>query len=131
MKNASKHATTLKTLYRRLCRQHKPGERPQLEPFRALVLGVLREDCDEGRAAQALASLDAEFVDVNELRVATELELMSLIGEDYPKVVDRSLRLRDLLMSLFDTEGRLSITRLAAMNKKEQRAALHQLPTMT
>ncbi len=131
MKNASKHAATLKSLYRKLCRQHKPPERPEIDPFRSLVLGVLREDCDDGRAEAAMATLDREFVDINELRVATELELCSLIGDSFPRSMDRCVRLRELLMSLFDAEGRLSITRVAAMNKKEQRAALHGLPMMS
>lgn len=131
MKNASKHAATLKSLHKKLCRQHKAGDRPEIDPLRALVLGVLREDCDDGKAERALAALDAEFVDINELRVATELELSSLIGEDYPRGIDRSLRLREILMSVFDAEGRLSIARVAAMNKKEQRAVLHRIPTMS
>jgi endonuclease III len=131
MKNASKHAATLKSLRRKLCRQHKAADRPELDPLRALVLGVLREDCDDAKANRAMAALDEEFVDVNELRVATELELSNLIGEDYPHVVDRSVRLREILMSVFDAEGRLSIARVAAMNKKEQRATLHGLPMMS
>lgn len=131
MKNASKHAATLKSLHRKLCRQHKAGDRPEMDPLRALVLGILREECDDGKATRAMAVLDEEFVDVNELRVATELELSILIGEDYPGAIDRSLRLREMLMSVFDAEGRLSIARVAAMNKKEQRATLHGLPTMS
>ncbi len=131
MKNASKHAATLKTVCRKVCRQHKAGERPEMDPLRALVLGVLREDCDDDRADRAMAALDEEFVDINELRVATELELCSLIGEAYPRAMDRSIRLREMLMSLFDAEGRLSIARVAAMNKKEQRATLHGLPSMS
>lgn len=131
MKNATKHAATLKSLHKKLCRQHKPGDRPQLDPLRALVLGVLQESCDDGRAQKAAAALDEEFVDVNELRVATELELTNLVGPGYPAAMDRAVRLREILMSLFDGEGRLTIDRVAAMNKKEQRAHLRSLPAMT
>ncbi len=131
MKNATKHAATLKSLHKKLCRQHKPGDRPQLDPLRALVLGVLQEACDDGRAHKAAAALDEEFVDVNELRVATELELTNLIGPGYPAAMDRAVRLREILMHLFDGEGRLTIDRVAAMNKKEQRAHLRAVPAMT
>lgn len=131
MKNATKHATTLRSLYRKLVRQHRPGERPQLEPLRALVLGVLREGCDETRAQRVMAQIDEEFVDINELRVATELELAGMMGHSYPEAAERAVRLRELLMSVFDAEGRLSIERMAALNKKEQRSCLRGLPMMT
>lgn len=131
MKNASKHAAALKTLLKRLIRLHKPGEAPQLDPLRALVMAVVMEDCDDRKAAAAMAAFDAEFVDVNELRVATELELADLMGPKYPSFGERSMRLRDLLMNLFDAEGRLSIDRLAAMGKKDLRAAMRGVPQMT
>lgn len=131
MKNATKHATTLRSLYRKLVRQHRPGERPQLDPLRALVLGVLREGCDETRAQRVMAQIDEEFVDINELRVATELELAGMMGRGYPEAAERAVRLRELLMSVFDAEGRLSIERMAALNKKEQRSCLRGLPLMT
>lgn len=131
MKNASKHAATLKGLLKRLTKQHKAEARPHLEPLRALVLGVLREDCDDKRAEEAMVRLDEEFVDVNELRVATELELADLMGPKYPAVAERSVRLRDMLMQLFDAEGRLTVDRIAGLTKKEQRQSLRSVPTMT
>lgn len=131
MKNASKHAATLKALLKRLVKQHKAEARPQLEPLRALVLGVLREDCDDKRAEEAMVRYDEEFVDVNELRVATELELADLMGMKYPGVAERSVRLRDMLMQLFDVEGRLTVERIAGLTKKEQRQSLRRVPTVT
>lgn len=132
MKNASKHAETLKELLKKLTKRHKATEaRPQLEPLRALVLGVLREDCDDSRADEAMERFDEEFVDVNELRVATELELADLMGLKYPNVAQRSVRLRDMLMQLFDVEGRLTVDRIAGLTKKEQRQSLRNVPTMT
>ena len=129
MKNASKHAETLRSLYPQLAATD--AERPSLEPLRAVVLGVLREDADDAAADAAMARFDEEFVDVNELRVATELELADLMGQDYPDVVARSVRLRELLMALFEGEGRLSLDRLAAMNKKELRIAVRAVPHIT
>ena len=130
MKNASKQAATLRSLYKKVAPKH-PDERPALDPLRALVLGVLREDADDAVADAAMARLDEEFVDVNELRVATELELADLLGEDYPDAEPRAGRLRELLMALFDGEGHLSLGRVTAMQRKEQRAALRGLPRMT
>lgn len=130
MKNATKHAATLKSLCRKLIRQQPAGERPQLDPLRAIVLGVLCEECDDRRAQKVMATLEGEFVDINELRVATELELAAMIGH-FPSSGDRAVRMRELLMSLFDAEGRLTIDRLAAMNKKDQRTALRALPMMS
>ena len=129
MKNASKHAETLRSLYKKVAASD--AERPSLDPLRSVVLGVLREDCDDAPADAAMGRFDDEFVDVNELRVATELELADLMGVDYPDVEARSFRLRELLMALFDGEGRLSLHRLSAMNKREQRAALRDVPHVT
>ena len=130
MKNASKHAAELKSLQQSLDGA-APRQRPSYEPLRAIVLGVLREDCDDDAADAAMGRFDDEFVDVNELRVATELELADLMGEDYPDVNARSVRLRELLMALFDGEGRLSLDRLSAMTKKDQRAALRKVPLIS
>lgn len=131
MKNASKHATAIRSLYRKLIRQHRPGPPPQTEPLRAMVMGVLCEQCDDARAQKAMEVFEETFVDINELRVATELELAAMIGNRYPAAPMRAIRLRELLMSLFDAEGRLCIDRIAAMNKKDQRSTLRALPMMT
>jgi endonuclease III len=131
MKNASKHAAALKSLFRKLIRQHRPPPRPQVEPLRAIVMGVLAEQCDEARAHKAMEVFEETFVDINELRVATELELASMIGNRYPAAPERAVRMREILMSLFDAEGRLCIDRITAMNKKDQRSALRGLPMMT
>ena len=124
MKNATKHAGSLRSLYRKLIRQHRAPPRPQLEPLRAIVMGVLCEQCDDARAQKILEVFEETFVDINELRVATELELAAMIGSRYPGAPERAVRLREILMSLFDAEGRLCIERVAAMNKKDQRSAL-------
>ena len=129
MKNASKHVGALKSLHKKL---PPPSEaRPTLDPLRAVVLGVLREDAADAAADAAMARFDEEFVDVNELRVATELELADLMGEAYPDVEKRAFRLREVLMALFDGEGRLSLVRVEAMVKKDQRTALRGVTHMT
>ena len=129
MKNASKYAEAVRTLYKAVAATD--AERPSLDPLRAVVLGVLREGVADAAADVAMARFDEEFVDINELRVATELELADLMGEDYPDVDARSVRLREVLMALFDGEGRLSLDRIAALHKKEQRAALRAVPHAT
>ena len=96
MKNASKHAAALKSLFRKLIRQHRPPPRPQVEPLRAIVMGVLAEQCDEARAHKAMEVFEETFVDINELRVATELELASMIGNRYPAAPERAVRMREI-----------------------------------
>ena len=86
MKHATKHAAALRSLYRKLIRQHRPPQRPQLEPLRAIVLAVLSEQCDDARAQKIMEVFEETFVDINELRVATELELADMIGNRYPAV---------------------------------------------
>ena len=134
MKNASQHAQTLKKLIASLTKSHAKaveaaGPRPSLDPLRALVLACLREDQPEAKVSPALADLDAEFGDANEIRVATELELADHLephfGEAGSHVVAE--RLKAALAAVFDIEGHLSLSRVEKLAKREQRQAFRSI----
>ena len=65
MKNATKHAEELKSLCRKLVKEHKPGERASQEPLWALVRGAMSYDVadDRGvvRVVGAVARLSEEL----------------------------------------------------------------------
>ena len=129
MKNAATHARKLKSVAARFVKSAGDvGERPEMDALRALVLGVLRDGLAEERAQALMAALDEEYVDFNELRVATELELGEhfhpTLGDD---AEDRAAQLKDALEAVFDAEGHLSLARVANLAKREQRAALRQI----
>ncbi|MEL7238968.1 MAG: hypothetical protein AAGK78_08900 [Planctomycetota bacterium] len=123
MKNAGKHAQTLKALAKKWSKT-KAGDRPEEAPVRAAVLAVLRRDTPDATVDQALSLLEGEYADFNELRVATELELHDLLGGLYKDIDERAGELIDVLMGIFDTRGRLHLDDVAEMNRREQRPAL-------
>lgn len=127
MKNATKHAGALKALAKKLAKAHDAGERPTAEPLHALVLGVLREAAPESPATRAMEIIADEFVDLNELRVATELELEDMLEPLYDDDAERAAALTGALSAIFDVEGRLSLDRVANLSKREQRPALHKI----
>ena len=131
MKNATKHAENLKTLLKKLAKDGKPDPKQAVDPLRALVSGVLTFDAPPGRPEAAMAVIDAEFVDLNELRVATELEVIEILGPKYPGIEKRAMMFREILNAIFEKEHTLSFERYKSIGKKEVRAALRELPDMT
>src|SRR4051812_8059208 len=89
MKNATKHADELKSLSRKLVREHKPGEKQPQETLWALVRGAMSYDVSDNRCEDAIKVIQREFVDLNELRVATELEVQEMLGSRYPAIEER------------------------------------------
>ena len=75
MKNATKHAETLRSLFKSLLKEGKPQPMHKLDPLKALVRGAMSYDMPDARADEAMRAIDREFVDLNELRVATDLEI--------------------------------------------------------
>lgn len=131
MKNATKHAENLKALVKKLLKEAKPDPKQVIDPVRALVSGILTFDTTDARCAEAWKVIDREFVDLNELRVATELEVIDLIGTKYPQIDHRAVMLRETLNGIFEKEHTLSLDRLKTLGRKEARAMLRELPEMT
>ncbi|HEX8339865.1 MAG TPA: hypothetical protein VF624_03055 [Tepidisphaeraceae bacterium] len=131
MKNATKHADNLKSLYKKLLKEGKPEPKRPVDALRALVMGALSADVPDNRVDAAMAVIDKEFVSLNELRVATELEVISLIGDKYPDIEHRALVLREMLNHLFEKEHTLNLDRFKTLGRKEARAALRELPEIT
>jgi len=131
MKNASKHADTLKTLYKTLSKQFEVADRPKLDPFRAVVIGALSEDMTDDRVEGAMEVFGREFVDLNELRVATELEVGELVGDDFPDIVERAAIVRQVLHGIFDKEHAMKLDRVNQLKSKEIRQYFRELPNIT
>src|SRR5438067_252137 len=107
MKNATKHADDLKSLCRRLNKEHKP---PPREPM------------------DALAALDREFVDLNELRVGTELEVQELLGGKFPQIERRVGMIVAALNDIFEREHTMNLERLKTISRRDARQFLRELP---
>ena len=128
MKNATKHADELKSLLKRLLREEKPPAKPEIDPLHALVRGAMSFDVTDARADDAMRCIDREFVDLNELRVATDLEIQEMLGQRYPLIERRVQMITQSLNNIFEREHTLSLDRLKTLPKKDARQFLRELP---
>lgn len=128
MKNASKHAEELKTLYKKCAKEAKGIERVAMDPLRALVRGCFSFDTTDAKCDAVFAILDKEFVDLNELRVATDLEICEMVGPIIPELERRVTMATQSLNFIFEREHTLTIDRLKSLSKKEIRQYYRELP---
>ena len=128
MKHATKHADDLRSLFRKLMKEHKPEPVQPQEPLKALVRGAMSFDVSDGRAEEAMRHIEKEFVDLNELRVATDLEIHELLGVRYPNIEKRVAMITQSLNNIFEREHTLSLDRLKTVSKRDARQFLRELP---
>ena len=128
MKNAAKHAEKLRTLYKRLLREHKPEPRQPQDALKALVRGAMTWGVSDSRADEAIRAIEREFVDLNELRVATDLEIQELLGARYPQIERRVAMITQALNNIFEREHTLSLDRLKTISRRDARQFLRELP---
>ena len=128
MKNAGKHADDLRALMKRLVKEYKPEDREPQEPLKALVRGAMSFDVSDSRASDAMRAIETEFVDLNELRVATDLEIQELLGVKYPEIEKRVEMITRSLNNIFEREHTLSLDRLKTVSKRDARQFLRELP---
>jgi endonuclease III len=129
MKNASKHADELKSLLKKLVKDRP--ERPTMDPLVAVVRGTLAQDATDEQVDDAMRRIDAEFVDLNELRVATELEVAALVGDEHPRIDEKTTELRAVLHDIFENEQVLKLDRVKELKKAEIRSFLKELELIT
>ncbi|NBC10119.1 MAG: hypothetical protein GVY24_00090 [Planctomycetes bacterium] len=131
VKQDAKQAKAINTLVQKLVSRFKPEEPPATDPIVQLVISFLSWNASTRKAEDAYGKLMSEFVDINELRVSSIDQIVTIIGEDYPEARPRVARMREALHEIFLREHALSTTTLAAKNKKDQRTYLDTLPGMT
>jgi len=128
MKSATKRADELRSLLRRLLREGKPPPKQHLETLDALVRGAMSYDVSDSRAEEAMSAIGKEFCDLNELRVATDLEIQELLGVRYPAIEQRVAMITQSLNDIFEREHTLSLDRLKTVSRREARLFLRELP---
>jgi endonuclease III len=128
MKNATKHADDLRSLFKRLLKQYQPEPRQTQDPLKALVRGAMSFDVTDAKAEETMRHIDREFVDLNELRVATDLEIQELLGTRYPAIERRVAMITQALNNIFEREHTLSLDRLKTISRRDARQFLRELP---
>lgn len=130
MKNATKYADTVRSLTRSLLKEGKPLPIQKMDPLKALVRGAMLFDVSDTQADEAMRLIEREFVNLNELRVATELEVQELLGMKYPVIEDRVQMITSCLNAIFEKEHTLSLDRLRTISRKDARQFLRDLPNI-
>ena len=128
MKNPSKHADALRSLNRQILKQVKPEPMQPQEPLKALVRGAMSFDVSDSKAHDAMRLVEREFVDLNEFRVATDLEIQELLGVRYPQIERRVAMITQGLNYIFEKEHTLSLDRLKEISRRDARNFLRELP---
>ena len=128
MKNATKHAETLKSLSKRLLKDHKPAHKEPMDPLKALVRGAMSFDVSEAKVDEVMRLIEKEFVDLNELRVATDLEIQELLGARYPQMEKRVAMITQSLNNIFEREHTLNLERMKEISRRDARQFLRELP---
>jgi endonuclease III len=128
MRNATKHAEDLRSLLRRLSREGKPQPMEPQDPLRALVRAAMSFDMPDAKAEEAMQAINKEFVDLNELRVATDLEIHELLGVRYPAIERRVAMITQSLNAIFEREHTMNLDRLKSVSKRDARQFLRELP---
>src|SRR5213078_2554775 len=85
-------------------------------------------DVSDARADEAMRAIEREFVDLNELRVATDLEIQELLGVRYPAIERRVAMITQALNNIFEREHTLSLDRLKEVSRRDARQFLRELP---
>lgn len=126
-KTPKQYAESLKALHKTLTKKYKPLPRVSMQPLDALVRGAMSYDVPEARAQEAMEVIAREFVDLNELRVATDLEIEGLVGTRFPQIARRAMMITVCLNLIFEKEHTLSLERLKTLNKRDARTFLREL----
>ncbi len=106
----------------------KPAPPPKQEdPIDVLVMSFLMWDSTAAKAKTAYERIQQRIVDFNDLRVSMPQEIIGFIGSRYPRVEERSERLRAVLRNIYNREHAVSLRRLDSMGKREIKKYLHSL----
>lgn len=84
-------------------------------------------ECTGSRAQIALKRIEDSVVDFNELRICLPDELIRLMGERYPRVEERALRVRASLNDLYVRQHSVTLEHLRDLPTKDARGFLESL----
>lgn len=121
-------AKKLPPLLKKLKSKHKVETPAPRDPTMQLITAFFQWRSTTAAAEEALDHIFTAVVDINEMRVTPDLELIQLIGEDYPFAAERVRRLRDAMQTVFAREHSLEMQSIASQGKKEQKFYLETIP---
>lgn len=130
MKNATAYAGTLKQLLNKIAPQVPRHEPPPRSPVEHMVYAFLTWECTQNQADQAYSRLMRHVVDLNDLRVSDPREIAAVIGDKYERALERAMRLKTSLTTIYKREHAMDLSALEPKAKKDVRAYLESLDGM-
>ena len=124
MKNSELYAKKVKALLPKSADEVVECEPPEL--VRLMVEAALAEDATATQAARAIASLDAEYVDLNELRVSPVNDIVGCVGRSFPDIKHKAKRITIGLGRVFHRVNALDLSYLEKKTKREVRRILRE-----
>lgn len=121
MKNSTQYAAKVK----KLLAGAKDGKAPeQVDRVRLMMRAILEQDTSVRHAEEALKRLEAEYVDLNEMRISPLKDLVDCLGRRFVGARYKAEMLTTALNMMFDRANSLSLDYLAEKPKREIRRAL-------
>jgi endonuclease III len=131
VKSAADPAKNLRSLLKKIGTVEPPEELPGSDdPLGVLVMSFLMWEASTEKAVAAFRRLMEGVVDYNALRVCMPHETVELIGDRYPKVLERCQRMRACLRDIYLREHSVDLSRLATCGKRDVRKFIESLEGM-
>ncbi|MBI1336930.1 MAG: hypothetical protein GC164_08210 [Phycisphaera sp.] len=132
MKNSAEYTKKLNSLLRTLSKSQKPAPLPDedVDPVTRLVISFLQWNARRPDAMAAHKRIMSVMVDNNDLRVSHVNEVVSFLGDNYPRAEERVARMLEALQEIFVREHAVTLDHLSDKPKKDVRAYLESLPGM-
>ncbi|HUS47607.1 MAG TPA: hypothetical protein VM098_05780 [Phycisphaerae bacterium] len=127
MKKAGLYRRKIRNLLRGLSKWRAAARQDEGDLLRLLIVSILEEDASRKEAEKALAAIEEEFVDYNELRVALPREVAECVGKNFPNVRTKAEIIKTALNNVFDRFNKLAIDPLAEVPKRDLRRRLEEL----
>jgi len=124
---AINHAEQLNRLLKKISRKPGADHSSDFDPVDQFVYASLLWNSTHTKAGSAFKRIKTSTVDYNDFRVGAYEEIISVLGERYPRVSHRAERLRASLNDIYGRQHAVSLDSLGQMGKREARAFLDSL----
>lgn len=121
--------STLKSLFKSLRSSYGAPEAPETpdDPIDEFLWSFLVWETSTTKAENALKRIQSTVVDINELRVSLPGEIIAMLGERYPLVEERAVRLRAALDDIFRREHAVTLASVKTLSKREAKQYLDSI----
>jgi endonuclease III len=130
LKNEGTYTKKFNGLLRKIKTAHRGQVPDEVEPVTQLIISFLEYNATRSMASKAFENVMAQMVDINDLRITLPKELIAIIGDGYPEVQERIVRMRESLYEIYRREHCVSMESIRGRNKKQVANYLQTLPGM-